>query len=65
MPQVNTETKIVTCILYGKRHETVAMYGLVYIPCPEMPKDFIVPTQTIKVFVTGKSMPDQPFIVVQ
>lgn len=61
---MNAEAETVICILCGKQHETVVVYGLVCIPCPEMPENVIVPTQAIEAFMTGRSMLDQPFIVV-
>jgi hypothetical protein len=61
---MNTETKTVICILCNEPHETFSMYGMVYVPCPEMPKDIIVPSSAIEAFMTGRSMLDQPFIVI-
>lgn len=58
------ENKTETCPLCQEQHESMMLFGMKYIPCPMMPKDVLMPSTTIEAFFRGRSMLDQPVIVI-
>ena len=52
------------CPLCHEKHESMMLFGMEFIACPEMPENVIMPTPTLQAFMAGKSMLDQPFIVI-
>lgn len=55
----------VECPLCHERHEVMMMHGVKYVPCSEMPREMIMPASTLKAFMSGRSMLDEPFIIVR
>jgi hypothetical protein len=62
---VSESAKTTTCKLCFQEHEVTSIFGFDYVLCPEMPKDLIIPESTLEAFMAGKSMLDQPLIVVR
>lgn len=61
---MSEEEKTETCLLCGEQHESMTLWGVKYIACPMMPKDTIMPRSTIEAFFQGRSVLEQPVIVI-
>lgn len=61
---MNEEKKTESCPLCHEEHESMSLFGVKYIACPLMLKDTIMPRSTIDAFFQGRSMMDQPVIVI-
>lgn len=59
------QTKTVECPLCHERHDVMTMHGITYVPCPQIPRDLLMPVSTLEAFMGGQSMLDDSFIIIR